>query len=115
MSKNFTARQRIRKSFESIEGKAELPNLIELQKKSYDDFLQESARPDERDSTGLQAVYQSVFPVNDFSGRSQLEFVSYEIGEPEYDEEECRYRGLTYAAPLRATFRLVVWDIDEDM
>ena len=116
---SITARQKIRKSFGQVEEIAPIPNLIELQKHSYDQFLQTGPKPKkgkkaENAETGLQGVFESVFPVKEFSGRSQLEFVDFEFGEPEYDEDECRYRGLTYAAPLRATFRLVVWDIDED-
>jgi DNA-directed RNA polymerase subunit beta len=91
-----------------------MPNLIEVQKASYDQFLMvdepKGGRPDE----GLNAVFRSVFPITDFSGASMLEFVSYEFEQPKFDVEECRQRDLTYAAPLKVTLRLIVFDIDED-
>ena len=91
-----------------------MPNLIEVQKASYDQFLlvQEpvGGRPDE----GLQAVFKSVFPISDFSNTSMLEFVKYEFEAPKYDVDECRQRGMTYAAPLKVTLRLIVFDIDEE-
>ena len=91
-----------------------MPNLIEVQKASYDQFLlvQEpvGGRPDE----GLQAVFKSVFPISDFSNTSMLEFVKYEFESPKYDVDECRQRGMTYAAPLKVTLRLIVFDIDEE-
>lgn len=112
---SITARQKMRRNFGRVSEIAPIPNLIELQKHSYDQFLQKGTETHKRNAAfGLQGVFESVFPVRDFGGKAQLEFVSYEFGEPEYDEDECRYRGLTFAAPLRATFRLVVWDIDED-
>src|ERR671924_2139808 len=110
----FTGRKRIRKFFGQIKEVAEMPNLIEVQKASYDQFLmvQEPAggRPDE----GLQAVFKSVFPIRDFSNTSQLDFVAYEFDPPKYDVDECRQRGMTYAAPLKVTLRLIVFDIDEE-
>ena len=91
-----------------------MPNLIEVQKASYDQFLMveepEGGRPDE----GLQAVFKSVFPISDFSGTSMLEFVKYEFEAPKFDVDECRQRDLTYAAPLKVTLRLIVFDMDED-
>jgi DNA-directed RNA polymerase subunit beta len=114
MARSFTNRWRIRKSFEQNRGVAPMPNLIEVQKNSFASFLQMEVLPEKRASTGLQAVFTSVFPVEDFSGKAQLEFFKYEFDEPKYDEEECQQRGMTYASPLRVTFRLVVWDIDED-
>lgn len=114
MGKSFTSRQRIRKSYERIENVAVVPDLIELQKQSFQDFMQMNIQPQKRISYGLQEAFESVFPIVGYSGRAHLEFLSYDFGSPEYDEDECRYRGLTYAVPLRATFRLVVWDIDED-
>jgi DNA-directed RNA polymerase subunit beta len=91
-----------------------MPNLIEVQKSSYDAFLQMEPHPDQRADVGLQAVFKSVFPIRDFSERSMLEFVRYELEEPKYDVEECQQRGLTFAAPLKVTLRLVVWDVDEE-
>jgi DNA-directed RNA polymerase subunit beta len=91
-----------------------MPNLIEVQKASYDQFLLVKeplgGRPDE----GLQAVFKSVFPISDFSNTSMLEFVKYEFESPKYDVDECRQRGMTYAAPLKVTLRLIVFDVDEE-
>ena len=114
MAGSFTNRWRIRKSFERNRGVATIPNLIEVQKNSFATFLQMHIKPEKRLNVGLQEVFSSVFPVVDHSGKAQLEFFKYEFDEPKYDEEECQQRGMTYAAPLRLTFRLVVWDIDED-
>ena len=114
MAQTFTGRKRVRKFFGSIKEVAEMPNLIEVQKASYDQFLlvkePEGGRPDE----GLQAVFKSVFPISDFSNSSQLEFVKYEFEPPKYDVDECRQRGMTYAAPLKVTLRLIVFDVDEE-
>jgi DNA-directed RNA polymerase subunit beta len=114
MAKSFTGRKRVRKSFGRISEVAPMPNLIEVQKSSYDAFLQMDTPPDKRQQVGLQEVFRSVFPIRDFSERAQLEFVKYEFEEPKYDVEECQQRGMTFAAPLKATLRLVVWDVDED-
>ncbi|MCC6470618.1 MAG: DNA-directed RNA polymerase subunit beta, partial [Alphaproteobacteria bacterium] len=111
---SFTGRKRVRKSFGRIPEVAPMPNLIEVQKSSYDAFLQMDTPPEKRTSVGLQEVFRSVFPIKDFSERAQLEFVKYEFEEPKYDVEECQQRGMTFAAPLKATLRLVVWDVDED-
>jgi DNA-directed RNA polymerase subunit beta len=91
-----------------------MPNLIEVQKSSYDFFLQIGVAAADRQDVGLQAVFKSVFPIRDFSERSMLEFVSYELETPKYDVEECQQRGLTFAAPLKVTLRLVVWDVEEE-
>jgi DNA-directed RNA polymerase subunit beta len=91
-----------------------MPNLIEVQKSSYDHFLQVGIDHADRTLTGLQEVFQSVFPVKDFNGKGELEFVSYELEAPKYDVDECMQRDITYAAPLKVTLRLLVWDIDED-
>ncbi|MBT6137020.1 MAG: DNA-directed RNA polymerase subunit beta, partial [Rhodospirillaceae bacterium] len=111
---SFTARKRVRKDFGRISEVAPMPNLIEVQKASYDYFLQMDTAPTERDDLGLQEVFKSVFPVKDFSDRAMLEFVKYELETPKYDVEECQQRGITFAAPLKVTLRLVVWDVDED-
>ena len=114
MAQTFIGRKRVRKFFGKIEEVAEMPNLIEVQKASYDQFLlvkePEGGRPNE----GLQAVFKSVFPISDFSSTSMLEFVKYEFEAPKYDVDECRQRGMTYAAPLKVTLRLIVFDIDEE-
>ncbi|MGA8559423.1 MAG: DNA-directed RNA polymerase subunit beta, partial [Pseudolabrys sp.] len=107
-------RKRIRKFFGKIKEVAEMPNLIEVQKASYDQFLMVEEPKGGRLDEGLQAVFKSVFPINDFSGTSQLEFVRYEFEAPKYDVDECRQRGMTYAAPLKVTLRLIVFDIDEE-
>lgn len=106
--------KRIRNSYHKLSSSLEMPNLIELQKNSYDEFLQKGIPHDDRQNTGLQNIFKSIFPVNDFSDRALLEFHSYDFDVPKFSVDECRQRGATYAAPLRVTFRLVVWDIDED-
>src|SRR6476620_9474073 len=107
-------RKRIRKMFGRIHEVAEMPNLIEVQKQSYDQFLMvaepEGGRPDE----GLQAVFRSVFPIRDFGERAQLEFVRYAFEQPKYDVDECQQRGMTFAAPLKVTLRLIVFDVNEE-
>jgi DNA-directed RNA polymerase subunit beta len=114
MAQTFTGRKRVRRFFGKIQEVAEMPNLIEVQKASYDQFLLVKeplgGRPDE----GLQAVFKSVFPISDFSSTSMLEFVKYEFEAPKYDVDECRQRGMTYAAPLKVTLRLIVFDVDEE-
>ena len=112
---SFTGRKRIRKDFGRIPTVTPMPNLIEVQKNSYDTFLQRGVAKSDRTDSGLQEVFGSVFPIQDFSGHGTLEFVNYEFEEPKYDVEECQQRGMTYAAPLKVTLRLVVWDIDEEI
>ena len=112
--KSFTARKRIRRNFGRIPEVTPMPNLIDVQRASYEAFLQMNVTPDSRTHTGLQEVFKSVFPIDDFAGRGRLEFVSYELEEPKYDVEECIQRGMTYAAPLKVILRLIVWDVDED-
>ena len=114
MAQSFTGRKRVRKTFGRIPEVATMPNLIEVQKTSYDLFLQMDVPIEERRKAGLQEVFQSIFPIRDFSNRSELQFIRYELEEPKYDVEECQQRGMTYAAPLKVTLRLVVWDVDED-
>jgi DNA-directed RNA polymerase subunit beta len=111
---SFTSRKRIRKSFSRIPEVAPMPNLIDVQRASYDSFLQMNVKADARTNSGLQEVFKSVFPIDDFAGRGRLEFVYYELEEPKYDVEECIQRGMTYAAPLKVILRLIVWDLDED-
>jgi len=110
----FNGRKRVRKFFGNITEVAEMPNLIEVQKQSYDQFLMVAEPEGGRGDEGLQAVFNSVFPIKDFAGSAQLEFVRYEFDSPKYDVEECRQRDMTYAAPLKVTLRLIVFDIDED-
>src|SRR3954462_5257808 len=114
MALSFNGQKRIRKSFGRIPEVAPMPNLIEVQRSSYDHFLQMGVAPEQRGNVGLQEVFRSVFPIKDFSERAQLEFVRYELETPKYDVDECQQRGINYAAPLKVTLRLVVLDIDED-
>ena len=105
---------RERVDFSKIPSVFPIPNLLEIQKQSYARFLQSDKDPADRDDRGLQAVFNSVFPITDFRGTSSLEFVDYSIGkwEGKYSIEECKERGMTYAVPLRVKIRLVVWDTD---
>src|SRR5678810_1006152 len=105
---------RVRKSFAKLENVIEIPNLIDIQKRSYDQFLQLDIHPDKREAIGLQGVFKSVFPIKDFSETSSLDFVSYNLEKPKYDVDECRARGMTYAAPVKVVIRLVVWDVNEE-
>jgi DNA-directed RNA polymerase subunit beta len=114
MAISIMGKKSIRKSFGRVPEVAPMPNLIEVQKSSYDHFLQMGVVPEQRASVGLQEVFKSVFPIRDFSERAQLEFVRYELETPKYDVDECQQRGITFAAPLKVTLRLVVWDVDED-
>jgi DNA-directed RNA polymerase subunit beta len=114
ITRSFTGRKRIRRNFGRIPEVAPMPNLIDVQRASYEGFLQMNVQHDSRLHAGLQEVFKSVFPIDDFAGRGRLEFVYYELEEPKYDVEECIQRGMTYAAPLKVILRLIVWDVDED-
>ncbi|MDP8224600.1 MAG: DNA-directed RNA polymerase subunit beta [Candidatus Lernaella stagnicola] len=105
--------KRFRKSYARIRKIIDIPNLIDIQKKSYERFLQSQIPPDEREEIGLQGVFKSVFPIHDYNNMSSLEFVQYSLEPPKYDVEECKQRGLNFAAPFKVTIRLVVWDVDE--
>ncbi len=106
--------RRCRKNFSKIKEVLEISNLIEIQKRSYDQFLQAEADPERRESIGLQGVFRTVFPIKDFYETASLEFVNYRLTEPKYDVEECLLRGMTYAAPIKVTIRLVVWDVNPE-
>ena len=108
---SLTGRKRIRKSFGSISEVAKMPNLIDVQKASYEKFL---SLNNNDVNQGLYRVFDSVFPISDFTDTSELQFISYELGNSKYDVEECRQRGMTYAAPLRVKFRLIIYDLDEE-
>ena len=108
------SRKRVRRTFGQLEEITPMPNLIDVQRSSYDTFLQMDVAVSDRIDHGLQETFKSVFPIEDFAGRSILEFVSYDLEQPKYDVEECQQRGLTYASPLKVTLRLVVWEEDED-
>ena len=112
--KGFLGRKRIRKSFGRLPEVAPMPNLIDVQRASYEAFLQMEVNPDARTQTGLQEVFRSVFPIDDFAGRGRLEFVQYELEEPKYDVEECVQRDMTFAAPLKVKLRLIVFETDEE-
>ena len=114
MAQSFTGKKRIRKSFGRIPEAVRMPNLIEVQRSSYEQFLQRDVRPADRNSDGLEAVFKSVFPIKDFNERAVLEYVSYEFEEPKYDVEECIQRDMTYAAPLKVKLRLIVFENDEE-
>src|SRR5881227_2580475 len=114
MAQTFTGRKRARKFFGHIREIAEMPNLIEVQKASYDQFLLVDEPQGGRADEGLQSVFKSVFPISDFASTALLEFVKYEFEPPKYDVDECRQRGMTFAAPLKVTLRLIVFDVDPD-
>src|SRR5262245_12092287 len=105
---------RFRRTFGRIKKIVEFPNLIDIQKRSYDEFLQRDVQPESRKDQGLQAVFKSVFPIKDFNETASLEFVSYTLGEPKYDVDECHQRGMTFAAPLKVNVQLVIWDVDPE-
>jgi len=104
---------RVRRSFGRIGKLIDIPHLLEIQRRSYDEFLQRVLSPEHRTDSGLQGVFRSVFPIKDFNETASLEFVSYTLGEPKYSVEECHQRGMTYAAPLKVTIQLVLWDVDQ--
>jgi DNA-directed RNA polymerase subunit beta len=107
-----TASKRIRKIFGNIHEVSEMPNLIEVQRESYEHFLR--SRPEDGYVSGLEKTLRSVFPIRDFAGTAELDFVNYELEDPKYDTDECRQRGMTYAAPMRVTLRLIVFEVDPD-
>ncbi len=113
MSLDHINLKKIRKSFGKIPLVTSLPNLVEVQKRSFDNFLQLNVDSEERKNFGLHAIFKSVFPIHDYTERATVDYVSYNLGIPKYDVEECSQRGMTYGAPLLVNFRLVIWDIDE--
>ena len=114
MAYSFTEKKRIRKSFGRIPEAIEMPNLIEVQRASYEHFLQMHTPEEERTDDGLGGVFRSVFPIKDFSDRAELEYVSYEFEPPKFDVEECLHRDLTYAAQLKVKLRLIVFEVEEE-
>ncbi len=112
MSSRVANNLRFRRNFGHIKKIIEIPNLIDIQKRSYEEFLQRSVPPSERRDMGLQGVFKSVFPIKDFNETASLEFVSYTLGESKYSVDECHERGMTHAAPLKVTIQLVIWDVD---
>jgi len=113
MSLDYINHKKIRKSFGKIPLVTSLPNLVEVQKRSFDNFLQLRVSPEKKEDIGLHAIFKSVFPINDYTERATVDYVSFDIGVPKYDVEECSQRGMTYGAPLLVNFRLIIWDIDE--
>src|ERR1700761_6879621 len=107
-----TMKRRIRKVFGDIHEVVQMPNLIEVQRESYEQFLRSDASIGY--VSGLEKTLRSVFPIRDFAGTAELDFVNYELEEPKYDVEECRQRGITFAAPMRVTLRLIVFEVDPD-
>ena len=114
MAMSFLGQKRLRKYYGKIREVLEMPNLIEVQKSSYDLFLKSGDSLQPLDGEGIKGVFQSVFPIKDFNETAILEFVKYELEKPKYDVEECQQRDMTYAAPLKVTLRLIVFDVDED-
>ncbi|MEO9822241.1 MAG: DNA-directed RNA polymerase subunit beta [Paracoccaceae bacterium] len=114
MAQSYLGQKRLRKYYGKIREVLEMPNLIEVQKSSYDLFLNSGEAPEPTEGEGINGVFQSVFPIKDFNETAILEYVKYELEAPKYDVEECQQRDMTYAAPLKVTLRLIVFDIDED-
>jgi DNA-directed RNA polymerase subunit beta len=114
MAQTYLGQKRLRRFYGKIREVLEMPNLIEVQKSSYDLFLNSGDQPEPQDGEGIKGVFQSAFPIKDFNETSVLEFVSYELEKPKYDVEECMQRDMTYAAPLKVKLRLIVFDVDED-
>ena len=110
MSYSYTEKKRIRKNFGTFAKVMDLPNLVETQTKSYSEFLQADLAPDSRKNQGLEDVFNSLFPIKSVSGNAALEYVSYELGKPAYDVQECLVQGLSYSAPLRIKVKLVIYD-----
>ncbi|MCW8858779.1 MAG: DNA-directed RNA polymerase subunit beta, partial [Deltaproteobacteria bacterium] len=114
MAYSFANNPLLRKHFAKVTNIIDIPNLIDIQKTSYKRFLQAELPSAERKQSGLEAVFRSVFPIRDFSDTCSMEYVSYGLGKPKYDVEECHQRGMTYAAPIKVKVRLVTWDVDKD-
>ncbi|RNC69375.1 MAG: DNA-directed RNA polymerase subunit beta [Desulfuromonadales bacterium] len=114
MAYSIANNQLLRKNFAKIKKIIDIPNLIDIQKNSYKRFLQLDTPPEARKNSGLEAVFRSVFPIKDFSETASLEYVSYTLGAPKYDVEECHQRGMTFAAPMKVKVRLVVWDVNKE-
>ena len=114
MSNQASSYVRHRRNFAKVNPIIGMPNLIDIQKRSYAEFLQGVEHADTRSEIGLQSVFKSVFPVQDFDATASVEFVSYSLEEPKYTEEECRSKGMTYAAPVKVLVRLLIWDIDQE-
>ncbi|MEM0977882.1 MAG: DNA-directed RNA polymerase subunit beta [Pseudomonadota bacterium] len=114
MAQTFSGQKRIRKHYGKIREVLDMPNLIEVQKSSYELFLASGDQETPMDGEGIKGVFQSVFPIKDFNETAVLEFVKYDLEKPKYDVEECQQRDMTYSAPLKVTLRLIVFDVDEE-
>ncbi|HKY37414.1 MAG TPA: DNA-directed RNA polymerase subunit beta, partial [Polyangiaceae bacterium] len=113
MASKVQSNFRHRTNLGRVDSIVEIPNLIDIQKSSYDKFLQTDVSPRERKEMGLEEVFRSVFPIKDFDGTSELVYVSYNLEKPKYDVDECRQRGMTFAAPIKVTTQLMVYDTRE--
>ena len=111
---SYLSKRRIRYSFGKISSNVRIPNLIKVQKKSYEDFLQLNVPIDNRKKQGLEEVLQSVFQVNDSEDKARLEYINYSLGEPKYTPDECIQRGVNYASPLKVNLRLILWDTETE-
>ena len=114
MAYSVANNQLLRKHFTEIQRIIDIPNLIDIQKNSYQRFLQSDLPASARQNIGLEAVFRSVFPIKDFSETCSLEYVEYSLGTPKYDVDECHLRGMTFAAPMKVRVRLVSWDVDKE-
>ena len=114
MNTNLTARNRFRKRFGHIKEILDMPNLIEVQRESYEQFLQSNIEPNKRIEFGLQQVLKEIFPIHDYAGKATLEFIKYQLEPPKYDVDECKQRGFTFASGLKVTLRLIRYEIDEE-
>lgn len=103
---------KLRKSFSKLPSILEIPHLLEVQVKSYHEFLQAEVKPDERLDVGLHNAFKTVFPIEDYNEKASLEYINYRFDRPKYEAQECRLKGYTYVAPLYVTFRLVIWDTE---
>src|SRR5690606_22400685 len=113
MASKVQSNFRHRTNLGQVEPVVDIPNLIDIQKSSYDKFLQTDLDPNDRAEIGLHGVFRSVFPIKDFDGTSELVFVSYHLDKPKYDVDECRQQGMTFAAPMKVTTQLMVYDTIE--
>ncbi len=114
MAYSIANNQLLRKHFQEIKRIIDIPNLIDIQKNSYQRFLQADLPATARQNNGVEGVFRSVFPIRDFSETCSLEYVEYSLGTPKYDVEECHQRGMTFAAPMKVKVRLVSWDVDKE-
>src|SRR6478752_126945 len=113
MASKVQSNFRHRTNLGKVDSIVEVPNLIGIQKRSYDKFLQSDVEPKTREDMGLEGVFRSVFPIRDFDGTSELVYVGYNLEKPKYDVDECRQRGMTFAAPIKVTTQLMVYDVRE--